>query len=641
MANIFLYILEISVSVGLIVLVLISFTPFLNKRYAAKWKYLIWIFLAVRLLIPFSGASGQLVRKAPQEQNQTVSRQKENDTDNPAGATIPYRGIVVEIPAQMTAPIQTQAEHNHTGISMLDIVVYIWIMGSLIVLSVHFISYFYYKRQLLKKGRITEDVSVISQAEKLKRELHIRRTVRVMEYYEAESPMIIGFLKPVLVLPDEHYSPEELFFILKHELVHLKRGDVYLKLLFVAANAVHWFNPLIWMMQKEAMIDMELSCDERVTKDSGYAVRKAYTETLLSMLHKRCVRKTAFTTQFYGGKKIMKKRFKNILIKKGKKNGICIFICSVILTISFGMLVGCSAAEQDMEKASTGNNEIQNESGQGEKKAVQTEQTPDEDSVVGDDTPQNTTMLTFSKEGETEQKQATLAVGDGYSIYLPDNEWRQSAPSTWTAAVNEQVQLWVTHFEDGSLDSVTRNLEEYGYTAEEGYREGDLVYHASLKGSEHDVWAIFYSYPAEFEEGWGRELPVIADTFALLAGADGIKSDSPDMASEYLADEDCQEIRTIVDEFAAAYFSGNVDVMQKFLSSTYAGKIDRYEGTGFVSDFTVKGLSDTDDKKIDNGTYVVFLEFRDSDYEDMFLYLTVGLVKQDNNWKIQSYGVEA
>ena len=43
--------------------------------------------------------------------------------------------------------------------------------------------------------------------------------------------MIIGFFKPVLVLPKERYSPEELFFILKHELVHLKRGDVYFKLL--------------------------------------------------------------------------------------------------------------------------------------------------------------------------------------------------------------------------------------------------------------------------------------------------------------------------------------------------------------------------------------------------------------------------
>ncbi len=61
MGNIFLSILGISVSIGLIVIGLIFLSPFLNKRYAAKWKYLIWIFLALRLLIPFSGANWRML----------------------------------------------------------------------------------------------------------------------------------------------------------------------------------------------------------------------------------------------------------------------------------------------------------------------------------------------------------------------------------------------------------------------------------------------------------------------------------------------------------------------------------------------------------------------------------------------------
>lgn len=60
-----------------------------------------------------------------------------------------------------------------------------------------------------------------------------------------------------------------MFFLLKHELVHLKRKDVYWKLLFVAANAFHWFNPLIWVMHREAVVDLELSCDERVLEGAG------------------------------------------------------------------------------------------------------------------------------------------------------------------------------------------------------------------------------------------------------------------------------------------------------------------------------------------------------------------------------------
>lgn len=85
---------------------------------------------------------------------------------------------------------------------------------------------------------------------------------------------------------------------------------------------------------------------------------------------------------------------------------------------------------------------------------------------------------------------------------------------------------------------------------------------------------------------------------------------------------------------------GNVDAIQKFLASTYEGKIDIYKGTGTISDLTVKGLSDTDEKKMENGKYNVSIEFRDSNYEDMFQYLTSILVKEEDGWKIQFYGVE-
>ncbi len=401
---------------------------------------------------------------------------------------------------------------------------FVWIIGSLLFLSIHFISYFYYKRQLIKKGRIIEDVSVLCQMTRLKRELRIRRAVQVMEYSEAESPMLTGFLTPILVLPKECCSSEELFFILKHELVHLKRGDVSVKLLLVAANASF------------------------------------------------------------------------------------VFLCTVLFTILFGTLVGCSVKEEDTGKERTENEAIQHASDSSEGKAVPAKQTQAAHSAAADAASEHTTTLTFSKEGEQEQKQATLAVGDGYSIYLPDAEWQQSGPDTWTAAANEQVRLWITRFKDEAIDSVDQNLEEGGYMTEEGYhkwkQEGDFTYHVSLKASELDVWGIFYSYPADFAEGFGRELPVIADTFALSTEADDSNRDHPDAASERLLAEDCEEIKTIVDAFSTAYFHGDVDAMQKFLASAYIGEIAGYEGAGSISDLTVKGLSDADDKKMENGRWM-------------------------------------
>ena len=651
MRNIFLSILGISVSIGLIVIGLIFLTPFLNKRYAAKWKYLIWIFLALRLLIPFSGANGQEVMdRMSLLKVGTNSESEENDANNPIDTAMPYRGIVVEIPAQMTTPIKASSENSTADITMLDIMTLVWIIGSLIFIFVHLISYSHYKRQVLKNGKMIKETRILSQIFRLKRELHISRTVCVMEYDEAESPMIIGFIKPVLVLPKEQYNSEDLFFILKHELVHFKRGDVYLKLLFVTANAVHWFNPIIWIMQKEAVIDMELSCDERVTQGTSFELRKAYTETLLSMLHKQCVRKTVLSTQFYGGKKIMKKRFKNILIRNRKKNGISILICAVVLSITLGMLVGCSVTKENTEKENienedTANEDMGNVSEPSGLEAAQTAPTPVDNSSTENNALENTITLTFSKEGEQEQKQATLAIGNGYSFYLPDDEkWYLSAPDLWKTDINEQVALWITHYENESEDSVNQKLEGDGYTKDDSYKwwkqEGDLLYHAEQKVFENNIWVIFYSYPVDFQEGWGREFPVIVNTFALSDGAENGEMNNAVGTGEYLGVEDCQKIRTVLEAFAESYFNGDVGAIQKFLASTYEGEVDIYEGTGMISDLTVKGLSDTDEKKIENGKCNASIEFRDSNYEDMFLYLTFILVKEQGEWKIQFYGME-
>lgn len=345
MTKIFLSVFEISVSVSILIAVLLLLTPLLNKRYAAKWKYWIWIILALRLIIPVNGTSVRsMADTLSQIRSQSVSDPEKSNTAEPSEQAMPQGRVIVEIPAQMTIPIAQPSEKSSIDITPLDVVAFVWMMGSLAFISLNLISYAHYKRQVLKKGNVIKDTYLLRQVFKLKCELRIEDSLQIIEYPEAASPMMIGFIKPVLILPEEPCDSEELYFILKHELVHLKRRDVYMKLLLAVANAVHWFNPLVWIMQKEASVDMELSCDERVTLGTDYAARKAYTETLLSTLHNRHTKRTVLSTQFYGGKKIMKKRFKNILIRKGKKNGAAILMCAILLTISLGTLVGCSVA---------------------------------------------------------------------------------------------------------------------------------------------------------------------------------------------------------------------------------------------------------------------------------------------------------
>lgn len=191
---------------------------------------------------------------------------------------------------------------------------------------------------------------------------------------------------------------------------------------------------------------------------------------------------------------------------------------------------------------------------------------------------------------------------------------------------------------------VNQKLEDDGYTEKDSYKwwkqEKDFLYHAEQKVFENNIWVIFYSYPVDFEGGWGREFSVIVNTFALSDGVENGEMNNAAGAGEYLDAEDCQKIRTVLEAFEESYFNGDVDTIQKFLASSYEGEIEIYESTGMISDLTVKGLSDTDEKKIENGKCNVSIEFRDSNYEDMFLYLTFILVKEQGEWKIQFYGIE-
>lgn len=527
--NIFLSFFEISVSISLIIAVLLLLKSFLNKRYDVKWLYLIWIFIALRLLVPLSGSNGHsVINMLSKIKNQIAFNSEKEYTDTSTDVTAATRRVIIEIPEQMTTPIAMQSEKSNFCITLLDIVAFTWMLGSLVLISMHLISYFHYKKQVMKKGTIIKDTRILYQMYKLKRELNIKCTIHAVEFSEADSPMIIGFLKPVLVLPKTQYSSEELFFILKHELVHLKRGDVYLKLLFVAANAVHWFNPIIWIMQKEAVVDMELSCDEKVTQGTDYTVRKAYTETLLSTLHKRCVNKTALSTQFYGGTQIMKKRFKNILLGNGKKNGISILICAVILTISLGTLVGCSMTKDntaDVSDRSEDDNQpkqIQSDNNTTDKSILESTDV----SAASENMAEKIISLPIMIEGEKVYLSGTLFEGEGYSIYLTDNEWQQYAPDAWLYTIagqdvlNGQVQFWITHFEDKSVNQVKEELADDGYTSEGSIiskQENEVIYNVKLNEYKNDVWAVFYCYPIGTEEGWGTLLPLIADTFAVSA----------------------------------------------------------------------------------------------------------------------------
>lgn len=349
MQELFLTVLEISVVVGVMELLLFLLSPCLSKRYAAGWRYLVWTILAVRLLVPvnWSPVESPLEFRIPTQVSVPIQ------VSTPLQSAAESESEVVVGPEEDLGTVRGTTLGTTVNISFFAAAAVLWAVGCIVFLALHLISYLHFRVMLGRKGRPVENSEILKQLDELRGSLGIRRGVSAVHCAGIFSPMTVGIFSPLLVLPREDYTEKELYFILKHELVHWKRRDVCAKLIFVAANAVHWFNPLIWMLRRRAEADMELACDEGVVRDMDAAGRKAYAEALLSVLRGRERREFILSTNFLGGTEIMMKRFENILDKGKKKSGLSLLCCSCALMLAMGMLVGCQSVEPETAQRDT------------------------------------------------------------------------------------------------------------------------------------------------------------------------------------------------------------------------------------------------------------------------------------------------
>ncbi|MDR0963154.1 MAG: M56 family metallopeptidase [Clostridium sp.] len=106
-------------------------------------------------------------------------------------------------------------------------------------------------------------------------------TIPIYESPSVQTPLLVGFFSPRIVLPSHDYSPEQLHSVLLHEIIHLRRKDIFVKWLSVLACALHWFNPLVWFIRGEINRICELACDEAVVDQLDIAQRQLYSDTLV------------------------------------------------------------------------------------------------------------------------------------------------------------------------------------------------------------------------------------------------------------------------------------------------------------------------------------------------------------------------
>ena len=322
-----LSLLSTSAGVGLVVLALWLLGRCLDARYAARWKYWVWLVLAVRLVLPWNILPDTAIR-VPQHTATTAQVQTPlpaaPETTSPAAPTLPA--------SPAPAPVLPDPA---------DLLAALWLTGAAAVLGVQLAGYLRARRRLLRNAQYPQDGPAADALHALEPSGRVRLAVCPA----ADSPLLLGFVHPVLVLPEQSFTRQELDFILRHELCHYRRRDLWYKLLLALACSLHWFNPLVWWMSRQASADLELSCDDRVVRDLSIPSRRAYAETILS-----CIRPgsapAALSTAFQGGKPALRRRFANLFDTRKKAAGWGALAVLAVCAVLAGALLGREKSTQ-------------------------------------------------------------------------------------------------------------------------------------------------------------------------------------------------------------------------------------------------------------------------------------------------------
>lgn len=399
MRYVFITIMNISLSVSILYLLLNLVYSILKTRYSIRWKHFAYLLLGLRLILPINlgvlslpvlpiedGYHQELHTDATQDSSiipstsEPINMSSVDSTLENTGSLYPLDSpndsLLDSNTDQSLQNKQLREPFSFSITRLIDLLksasltpyITAWLVGAIIFLSSHLLSYIAFHQKIRRHAVLTDNSTYLASMQEQKQSLHITKDIPLLIYKEISSPLLLGYRKPCIILPDNNYTKDQITFILKHELTHYKHHDLYIKLLLIVSNSLHWFNPIIYLLVRDTSLTMELYCDEGVTAKQTLSYREQYSLTLLEIMKGGGAHSLALlSTSFTNNAKHTKERFRHIMNTSTKKKGSILIILTIcIILIGSNLTTGQSKKSanadtiQDFqpEKSPTDSNEI-------------------------------------------------------------------------------------------------------------------------------------------------------------------------------------------------------------------------------------------------------------------------------------------
>lgn len=311
---------------------LLLIKPLTKRLFGFTWQYYSWVIVLIVLMLPVTIATSPTTvynepNILPKVQNIDIPQEElfEGENINLAPLAIDKFNQVNKNPVNVLDSISFE---------LTDTLCYIWLSGLFLMLSINIIKYKMFLHAIHKN-------SVVMTCHEAALE-----KITTLKTSVIDVPMLVGIFKPLLLLPDIAMTPENLDYIILHELTHYKRRDLWYKWAAMFITTVHWFNPFAHIVSKQIDEECEISCDIAVVANMSENEQKGYMNTILTLAMTSITTTKELTTAMASNKNQIKKRF--TMIKSAtKKSKVTLLVSAVVACMILGIFIVASGILND------------------------------------------------------------------------------------------------------------------------------------------------------------------------------------------------------------------------------------------------------------------------------------------------------
>lgn len=368
MISFFLQNISITLAMSAVILLLLILSRLAGDKFTAKCRYVVWAVVMLRLAIPIGMGEGWLIQielpaeEAVYEEN-TPAVPMQNDhlpADRISSDYTPSQSADVQY--QPPEPVPAPEKNDFELPALTDVLRFLgifYLVGAALYFSFRMFSHFAYTRSV-KRWKTSVSETICAEYSALCDDLGIKRAPVLYSSARADSPMLCGYFRTLIILPENITETEQIRGILHHELTHYRRGDLWLKLVCLFAESLHWFNPLVHRASRRCEQEMELACDESVLSGMSADERVDYGCAMLEIVKQSHAKNSTLSAKYIGltthyspKRTAVRERFENIVDTRRKKHGLYIMVLAVILCAAAGLAVSCQVDTGDVSEDET------------------------------------------------------------------------------------------------------------------------------------------------------------------------------------------------------------------------------------------------------------------------------------------------